>query len=308
MPSAKLHRGLFTSDRLDAYLAHEPEVKVDALGQGLWTATDGVTRSLFAEGGKSVVAFDTFGTPGRARAYRKAIERTVPKKPIGTVIYSHDHLDHTGYAADLAPEAEIVADALTAEVIGLRQADGQLAPTHTVRGPRNRVEFDGVGFELLNPGPTHGSGNLAAYFPDRKLLFMVDTVLPNARYGLLPDYHVCNFVKFMRGLLDLDFQTFVPGRFEVTDRQRFVTGCDYFEALQEACQKAFVEFVPVWVLSAMTEYVKPRLQDRFGGLDGYDAHVGVSALRIVHHYLMGGYGLEDTPAAGVLLSESQGRR
>jgi hypothetical protein len=46
-----------------------------------------------------------------------------------------------------------------------------------------------------------------------------------------------------------------------------------------------------------------KLQDRFGDLDGFDEHIGMVALRIVHHYLMGGYSLEDTPAAGILLAD-----
>ena len=58
------HHGIFTSDRMADYLAHEPEINVDPLGDGLWTASDGKHRSIFAEGKDSVVAFDTFGTPG----------------------------------------------------------------------------------------------------------------------------------------------------------------------------------------------------------------------------------------------------
>lgn len=297
------HQGIFTSDRMAAYLAHEPAFTVDSLGDGLWTASDGKYRSIFAEGKDSVVAFDTFGTPGRARAYGKAIADTIAGKPIGTIIYSHDHIDHAGYAADLAPDANIVADKLTAQVINLRKADGQLAPTQIISGERNSVDFDGVAFEFVNPGPTHGSGNLAAYFPDRKLLFQVDTVLPNARYGLLPDYHLWNFVAYMRGMLDLGFETFVPGRYEVTDRQRFELGCDYIEAIQETTQHAFIEMVPVWLLDQIGAYTRGKLGERFGKLDGFEEHCGQSAFRIVHHYLMGGWGLEDTPEGLVSLAD-----
>ena len=46
------------------------------------------------------------------------------------------------------------------------------------------------------------------------------------------------------------------------------------------------------------------LGDRFGDLDGFDEHAGLTAIRIVHHYLMGGWGLEDTPTPGVLLADT----
>jgi hypothetical protein len=156
---------------------------------------------------------------------------------------------------------------------------------------------------LLNPGPTHGSGNISAWFAGEQILYSADTVLANARYGFLPDYHLGNFVRCMRGFLELDWQTFVPGRFELTDRDGFARGCDYIEAVQTECQNAFAEFVPIWIYDAMYGYVSNKLMDRFGDLDGFDQHVGQTAIRVVHHYLMGGWGLEDTPAAAVLLAD-----
>jgi len=298
------NRGIFTSDKLQAHLAEEPDMQVDQLAERIWTVTDGVYRSIFLAGNSSVVAFDTFGTPGRARAYRAAVEAALPGKPISTVIYTHDHLDHAGFAADFAPDAEIIADEMNAKVIKLRQAEGQLPPTRTLSGRENAMSIDGLDFALVNPGPTHGTGNLSAYFAAEKLLFSSDTILPNARYGLMPDYHLANFVRFMRELLDLGFETFVPGRYEVSDRARFEKGCDYIEAVQVASQEAFVEMVPIWVMDAMAGYVGAKLGERFGNLDGFEEHIGLTSIRIVHHYLMGGWGQEDTPTPRLLLADA----
>jgi len=297
------HMGIFTNPGIGKYLGAEPELHAKQLSQRLWTVSDGLCRTLFIEANNSVVAFDTFGTPGKARAYRRVIEQAVPGKPIATLIYTHDHLDHAGFGADLAPDAEILADEMTARVVDLRGADGQLAVSRTFSGQQNPVTLDGTEFVLLNPGPTHGTGNLSAYFADERLLFSSDTILPNARYALMPDYHIANFVRFMRGFLERDFETFVPGRFEVTDRARFERGCDYIEAVQEACQQAFVELVPIWVMDVLAEYVTAKLGQRFGDLDGFEQHVGMTSIRIVHHYLMGGYGLEDTPSPGYVLAD-----
>lgn len=295
--------GLFTNEDAQAYLAREPEMTVEQLSDRLWSISDGVYRTIFLEGDTSVVAFDTFGTPGKARAYARAIENATSGKPIGTIIYSHDHLDHAGFADDLAPEAEVIADEMCAKVVSLRQAQGQTQPTRTVSGEKNDINIDGVALTLLNPGPTHGTGNLSAWFKEESVLFSSDTILPNARYGLMPDYHIWNFVRFMRGFLDLEWKTFVPGRYEITTRAQFEKGCDYIEAIQEETQKAFVEFVPIWVMDAMHGYVSNSLKERFGDLDGFDEHIGLTSVRIVHHYLMGGWGLEDTPAPGILLAE-----
>ncbi len=296
------HMGIFTSAKLHDYLAAEPDMQPEKLSDRLWTVSDGLCRTIFLEGDSSVVAFDTFGTPGRARAYRAAIERAVPGKPVAMVVYTHDHLDHAGFAADLAPDAEIVADEMTAKVIDLRSADGQLPVTRSLSGRENWLNSDGVEFLLINPGPTHGTGNLSAYFAEDEILFSSDTILPNARYGFMPDYHLANFVRFMRELANLNFATFVPGRHQVSDREQFIRGCDYIEALSVVCQQAFVEMVPIWVHDAMAQYCKAKLRDRFGDLDGFDQHIGQTAIRIVHHYLMGGWGLEDTPEPGILMA------
>jgi glyoxylase-like metal-dependent hydrolase (beta-lactamase superfamily II) len=300
---SQLNTGLFTAPNAREYLEREPEMSVDRISGRLWTISDGVRRTIFLEGDSSVIAFDTFGTPGAARAYRKAIESAVPGKPVGTVIYSHDHLDHAGFAEDLAPQAEIIADEMCAKVIRLRQASGQRVPSRELSGTSHEMDIDGLQFTLLNPGPTHGTGNLSAYFAEEQLLFSSDTILPNARYGLMPDYHICNLVKFMRSFLDLDWDTFVPGRYEVTNRERFIHGCNFIEAVQEESQRAFAEFVPIWVMDAMQGYVAAKLGDRFGDLDGFGDHIGLIAIRIVHHYLMGGWSLEDTPEPGYLLAD-----
>jgi glyoxylase-like metal-dependent hydrolase (beta-lactamase superfamily II) len=298
-----LNTGIFTADNAREYLEREPEMFVDRVSERMWTISDGVRRTLFLEGNSSIVAFDTFGTPGAALAYRKAVQATIPGKSIATVIYSHDHLDHAGYADDFAPEAEIIADEMCAKVIRLRQARGQRVPTRELSGTHHEMDIDGLQFTLLNPGPTHGTGNLGVHFAEEKLLFSSDTILPNARYGLMPDYHIWNFVKYMRGFLELDWDTFIPGRYEVTNRERFVHGCDFIEAVQEETQRAFAEFVPIWVMEAMQGYTAAKLGDRFGDLDGFAEHIGLIATRIVHHYLMGGWSLEDTPEPGILLAD-----
>jgi glyoxylase-like metal-dependent hydrolase (beta-lactamase superfamily II) len=305
MTYKRLPRGIFTIPEATVYLQKKPRIEVESLGKDLWTASDGHYRTIFVEGRKQVVAFDTFNSPAAAHAYAESVAAAT-NKPIGTIIYSHDHLDHSGFAASLSSEAEVIADQVTAQVVMLRGADGQRRVQRTITGCHNHLEIEGTQLQLWNPGPTHGSGNLAAFFPDHKVLFMSDTILPNARYGLLPDYHVANFVKFMRQALEeFDFATFVPGRFEIATRSRFEKGVDYIEAIQEASQHAFVEGVPVWILDAITEYVQQKLRPLFEMLDGFNQHVGLTAFRIVHHYLMGGWGLEDTPAAAYNLAETK---
>jgi len=297
------NRGKFTSDAAQAYLAKEPQMSTEQLSDRLYSVSDGHVRTIFVVGETGVIAFDTFGTPGRARAYRKAIDEAAPGKDIHTIIYSHDHMDSAGFAADLAPDADIIADEICAKVVKLRSAEGQTQPTQVLKGQRHELSIDGVGLVLLNPGPTHGSGNLAAYFAEEKVLFSADTVLANAKYGFMPDYHFANFVPFMRGFLELEWNCFVPGRYEMTDRAGFERGVNFIEAVMTACQHAFVNFVPIWLYDPMKGFCIEQLSGDFGDLEGFEGHVGQMAIRIVHHYLMGGWGLEDTPQPDVLMAD-----
>lgn len=296
------HRGIFSIDSELSFLGEEPELDVASLGAGLWTVSDGRYRTVFAEGTSSVVAWDTFRSPGRARAYAAAIKSTVPGKPLRTVVISNDHLDRSGFGADLAPEADILAHEWADAAIRERGADGQLPANRTLRGGRNALELDGVRVELIYPGPTSATGNLATYLPKQKILYFPETVLPNARYSMLPDYHIRNFSRSIRSLLSLDFDTFVPGRYAVMDRRQFERACDYFDAVHEAAQGAFAESVAVWLLDATEAYVKGRLRAEWGELDGFDEHVGIMAFRIAHHYLMGGWSLEDTDSGELNLA------
>jgi glyoxylase-like metal-dependent hydrolase (beta-lactamase superfamily II) len=162
------NQGIFTSAAVKAYLSADATVSSEQLSDRLWTVSDGKYRSIFVEAESSVVAFDTFGTPARARAYAAEISRCIPDKPVSTVIYTHDHLDHAGFAADFAPDAKIVADEMTAKVVALRNADGQLAVSDALSGREHKVNFDGAEFVLLNRGPVHGTGRI---FRRRETIF-----------------------------------------------------------------------------------------------------------------------------------------
>ena len=164
------HCGIFTIPGSDGIQGAWRDITYEPVRDNIWTVSEGIYRTIFVEGDKGVIAFDTFTTPGGARAYQGAIQRVFPNKPIHTVVYSHEHLDHTGYAADLAPEADIIAHDLCNQVIVGRQSSGQLAATEVWTGERKQYRIDGVEFELIYPGPTHGDGNVAAYFPQSNVL------------------------------------------------------------------------------------------------------------------------------------------
>lgn len=281
MPTELRGRYTLPAERL-GFLQDEPELKTRELGAGLWTVSDGRRRTVFADGG---IAWDTLATPGAARAYRKTIAQ-----PVETLVYSNDHLDRSGWSRELDP-AEVVAHDWCARVVELRGADGQLPVTRTF------LEEQQIGpARVFFPGLTSASGNVVSHFPEHGVLYAPDTVLPDARYSMLPDWHIRNFSASLHALLELDFDTFVPGRGELMTRADFERGLAFLDAVHEAAQRAFAESVAVWMFDAMEGYVKDALAAEWSSLDGFDDHVGIMAFRIAHHYLTGGWSTEDTAA------------
>ena len=140
------HSGIFTIPTPHPIMGAWRDISYSPVRDKIWSVSEGIYRSIFLEGDKGVIAFDTLTTPGTARAYAGAIGRVFPRKPIHTIVYSHDHLDHTGFAADMAPDADIIAHRLCADVVAARRSDGQLPATEAWDGERKSYEIDGVYF------------------------------------------------------------------------------------------------------------------------------------------------------------------
>ena len=286
------HRGIFTIQGPLPILEAWRDISFSPVRDRIWSVSEGIYRSIFIEGRKGIVAFDTLTTPGTARAYAGAVKRTLPRKSVHTIVYSHDHLDHTGYAADFAPGADIIAHRLCNEVIRARGSDGQLPATEIWDGERKAYDIDGVRFELLYPGPTHGDGNVAAYFPQSKLLFMVDTVIPGVGYTFFPDWHLTPYVAVMKRLLSLDWDVFVPGHFWITDRVGFVASLDFYERMADVAQQAIVDGLDPLDFEAVRRYSAEKLTAQFGHLFRFDEYFAMNLWRYMQQFLTGGWGLE----------------
>jgi cyclase len=137
--------------------------------------------------GASPVLIDTAATERRARLLQAEVEQVAPGGP-EAVVNTHFHGDHVFGNALFAPFAQIVAHADTrADVIeaghglcglwpdvewgGLPLAP----PTMTFEG-RAVLHTGGPAVELIHVGPAHTRGDVAAWIPERGVLFTGDVV------------------------------------------------------------------------------------------------------------------------------------
>jgi glyoxylase-like metal-dependent hydrolase (beta-lactamase superfamily II) len=286
------HCGIFTLGGNLPIQGAWRDICYDPVRDNIWTASEGIYRTIFLEGQKGAIAFDTLTTPGTARAYAAAIGRVLPRKSVHTIIYSHDHLDHTGYAADINPDADIIAHDYTNRVILGRESDGQLPATEVWDGERKSYTIDGCYFELIYPGPTHGDGNMAAYFPQSKVLFMVDTVAAGVGYTFVPDWHLTHYVPVMKRFLSLDWDLFVPGHFWVLNRQQFVEILDYWERLFIFAQQAIIDSVDPHDWKGINQYTEEKLGPDYRDSFRYYEYASMNLSRFMQQYLTGGWGIE----------------
>jgi hypothetical protein len=188
-----------------------------------------------------------------------------------------------------------------------RGSPGQRPVDRVVHGSGEEFELGGVAVRLLYPGPTQGTGNLAVHLVEQRVLYMAGP-RADARYGLLADFHLRHVTRIWRELASLEVDVVVPARGPVMTPESLVRAADYIDAIKVAAQEAFAQGVPIWVIDAMEPFVAERLRERFGDLDGFDRHIGIASIRIVHHYLMGGWGMEDTSNPDALFSVAAGDR
>ncbi|MFK8050575.1 MAG: MBL fold metallo-hydrolase [Halioglobus sp.] len=286
------HCGIFTIGGDLAIQGAFRDICYQPIRDNIWSASEGIYRTIFLEGKTGCIAFDTFGTPGTARAYQMAIGRVFPKKPIHTIVYSHEHLDHCGYAADLAPEAKIIAHDYANRVVTGRQSSGQLAAHETFSEERISHEIDGCYFELIYPGHTHGDGNIAAYFPQSKTLFMVDTVADGVGYGTLFDWHLTHYIPVMKRFLSLDWDLFVPGHFWPITRERFIQILDYWERMFEFGQQAIFDGIDPHDWDGLNKYTDEKMGPVYGDEFRYQEYAAMNLTRYMQQYLTGGWGIE----------------
>lgn len=123
-----------------------------------------------------------------AALYKKAIV-SVTNKPITTVIYSHDHLDHISGAKTIAPDAQIYAHPGISTFLRQRGQADVLMPTRDLNGG-DVLRFGKYSIAAHYFGPNHGDFNVALGFDTGigSLLVLVDTIeIGIAPYRSLPD-------------------------------------------------------------------------------------------------------------------------
>jgi len=146
--------------------------------------------------------------------------RTVTDLPILFVINTHMHGDHTG--------GNIRLEGLDAKIIATENARQGLAATQSMGLPvltfddHMRIYFGGQPLDLHWFGRGHTDGDLVIHMPEERLILAGDLFAGGDPSLRLVDYNgggsFLEWSATLERVLELDFDTVIPGHREVTDR------------------------------------------------------------------------------------------
>jgi glyoxylase-like metal-dependent hydrolase (beta-lactamase superfamily II) len=172
-----------------------------------------------------------------------ALVRTVSDLPIRYVVNSHHHGDHVsgnallrGMGADIVGHENIRSNFLRIQQPG--------EPNITF-ADKASVYLGGIEVQLLHLGRGHTSGDTFIYFPDLRTVHAGDIIVDGMP---VIDYagggSAVEFVKTIGALLEIDFDTLIPGHGRLMRRQDVVDYKARFEEMNRRMRNLTRSGVP----------------------------------------------------------------
>ncbi len=166
--------------------------------------------------------------------------QAITDRPVTHLVYTHHHYDHIGGAHRLAGDGvKIIAHEACAAYLKEAGDPDRPLPTETWRDAYT-LRLGGQTLQFHYHGDVHCAGNSFIYFPDQKVLTVIDVIFP----GWVPFSSLamcCSLRGFLRGhdaVLAYDFDHLVTGHLTRLGRREDVTiQKAYFDDLQAAARK-----------------------------------------------------------------------
>jgi glyoxylase-like metal-dependent hydrolase (beta-lactamase superfamily II) len=162
-------------------------VRADKVAEGVWYMTGGSHHSVAIEMADHVIVYEAPLSSARGEAVIAAVKKTIPGKPIRTVINSHHHFDHSGGLRAFVAEGATIVTHRTNKPFYVKAyaAPRTLRPDRMAREGR-MATFETVGnkhvisdgtrrIELYAlPGNPHCESNLIAVLPKERIMLVAD--------------------------------------------------------------------------------------------------------------------------------------
>lgn len=225
--------------------------RVEDLGESAFMVTEGVYQVLFIQTDDGLILVDA--PPNIGARLLDAAAEIAPDEPITHLLYSHAHVDHVGFAGEIAaeyPNMRILAHAETAEILNRAGDPARPLPDLTFEGTEQPyiLEAGGQTLTLTYSGPNHQPGNIEIWHEASETLMLVDVVFPGwmmwRRLALAQD--IPGTFELVAGLNErYDYETLIAGH---VDRAGTPADVDlqfaFMTDLHEAAASALATTVP----------------------------------------------------------------
>lgn len=218
----------------------------------------------------------------RAKAMRKEIAK-VTDQPVKTVIYSHDHFDHSRGGKIFKDEgAKFVAQEKCTELMSRDLEDKVIQPDDTYKDKMS-ITMGGKQVDLHYYGPNDGDCMSIIHMPKDKVLVAVDWHLPqyvNEPYRLNEHDSVSILNTFKRVDAELDFDTVISGHAPVSSPEAFKEDMQFYQALFNAVWEGMQQGKTTEQLKA--EISLPEFSHWRGYKENLPAHIERMSYAIWH--------------------------
>ena len=157
--------------------------------------------------------------------------REVTDQPIRYIINTHHHGDHAGGNVGFIDDAEIIAHENARKNMVRGEQD---APPRIVFADQTAVHLGGIEVRAHHLGRGHTNGDSVVYFPDLRTVHAGDLL-----HGIAPFIDYANggsskeWISTLEGILELDFDTAIPGHGSLMTRADIEAFSDQFLAVRE---------------------------------------------------------------------------
>lgn len=210
-----------------------PELTLDKVRDNIYTMRDrGAGNVTMLVGEEGVILIDDKFPQNHDGIM--GFVRQVTDAPLLYVINTHLHPDHTGGNQAMQDVgAAIIASENARRIMAEREVGG--LPDITMRDSM-RVYLDAMPIDLYYFGRGHTDGDIVILLPDERLLIAGDLFALWGPYESVIDYSaggsLRDWTRTLDRVMQLDFDTIIPGHSGVTDRAMMQGYRDYLARMQ----------------------------------------------------------------------------
>lgn len=226
-------------------------------------------------GRNGIVVIDTLTSAREAKRLIRDI-RAVSDKPIKFVINTHYHLDHafgdsefeklgaviiahSNSKKDLEAYGEYTLKNVENYGLSEEEMEGTEIPRPVLTfNDRMGIDLGDQKIELLYPGPSHTSGSILVYLPDKKILFSGDLLFTNY-HPFLGDGDIESWGRALDQIMMMDVTTIIPGHGPISSKKDIAEMKDYLLLFDRKAKEISSRSSDLgFIISEMKKALPPR--------------------------------------------------